>query len=108
MGQKVHPLGFRLGVTEDHKSKWFTKFNNYANTLKLDDILRMEFKKILRTIGDKQKEEIADRSNILINHNLATDKIIVEIKTTNPNLLIEKLIVCSNMDGIFNRISLHL
>ncbi len=91
MGQKVHPLGFRLGVTEDHKSKWFTKFNNYANTLKLDDILRMEFKKILRTIGDKQKEEIADRSNILINHNLATDKIIVEIKTTNPNLLIEKL-----------------
>ena len=51
----------------------------------------MEFKKILRTIGDKQKEEIADRSNILINHNLATDKIIVEIKTTNPNLLIEKL-----------------
>jgi len=91
VGQKVHPLGFRLGVTEDHKSKWFTKFNNYANTLKLDDILRMEFKKILRTIGDKQKEEIADRSNILINHNLATDKIIVEIKTTNPNLLIEKL-----------------
>ena len=61
MGQKVHPLGFRLGVTEDHKSKWFTKFNNYANTLKIDDILRMEFIKILRTIGDKQKEEIADR-----------------------------------------------
>merc|ERR1712023_428856 len=71
--------------------KWFTKFNNYANTLKLDDILRMEFKKILRTIGDKQKEEIADRSNILINHNLAADKVIVEIKTTNPSLLIEKL-----------------
>ena len=30
MGQKVHPLGFRLGVTEDHKSKWFTKLNNYV------------------------------------------------------------------------------
>ena len=41
MGQKVHPLGFRLGVTEEHKSKWFTKFNSYANTLKLDDTLRV-------------------------------------------------------------------
>jgi small subunit ribosomal protein S3 len=27
MGQKTHPLGFRLGITQDHRSKWF------ANTL---------------------------------------------------------------------------
>ena len=23
MGQKTHPFGFRVGVTEAHKSRWF-------------------------------------------------------------------------------------
>ena len=23
MGQKVHPFGFRVGVTEAHKSRWY-------------------------------------------------------------------------------------
>ena len=22
MGQKTHPLGFRLGITQEHKSNW--------------------------------------------------------------------------------------
>jgi hypothetical protein len=26
MGQKTHPLGFRLGITQEHKSTWY--FNN--------------------------------------------------------------------------------
>ena len=25
MGQKVHPLGFRLGITQKHQSYWCTK-----------------------------------------------------------------------------------
>ena len=25
MGQKIHPLGFRLGITQDHRSVWFAK-----------------------------------------------------------------------------------
>ena len=24
MGQKVNPTGFRLGVTTDHRSRWFS------------------------------------------------------------------------------------
>jgi hypothetical protein len=24
MGQKVHPYGFRLGITTDHRSQWFS------------------------------------------------------------------------------------
>lgn len=30
MGQKTHPLGFRLGVTQTHQSQWFAKPNNYS------------------------------------------------------------------------------
>jgi ribosomal protein S3 len=34
MGQKTHPLGFRLGITQEHKSTWYANFNQYANILK--------------------------------------------------------------------------
>lgn len=35
MGQKVHPLGFRLGYIKDWKSKWFAK-KGYADSLHED------------------------------------------------------------------------
>lgn len=91
MGQKVHPFGFRLGITENHKSQWYTKYNSYANTLKLDDQLRVEVIALLKDIGNKQTEEIADRSNVTISHNLIANTINVDIKSGNPVLLIEKL-----------------
>jgi len=34
MGQKVHPTGFRIGVTETHRSQWFAKPNIMQNSLK--------------------------------------------------------------------------
>jgi small subunit ribosomal protein S3 len=37
MGQKTHPLGFRLGITQEHKSTWYANFNQYANVLQEDD-----------------------------------------------------------------------
>ena len=40
MGQKTHPLGFRLGFTQEHKSNWYAYLNQYANLLKEDDIIR--------------------------------------------------------------------
>ena len=33
MGQKTHPLGFRLGVVQEHKSTWYANLNQYANVL---------------------------------------------------------------------------
>ena len=40
MGQKVHPLGFRIGVTQTHRSQWFAKPNEYAKLVKEDLIIR--------------------------------------------------------------------
>ncbi len=33
MGQKTHPVGFRIGITEDHKSKWFAPKKAYGEFL---------------------------------------------------------------------------
>ena len=28
MGQKTHPLGFRLGITQEHKSIWYANLKS--------------------------------------------------------------------------------
>ena len=66
MGQKTHPLGFRLGITLKHKSFWFSTFKNYWKLLKEDDQIRTYFKPFLNK---------ASISNILIYRYSITDNI---------------------------------
>nr|WAJ53403.1 ribosomal protein S3 [Philotheca myoporoides subsp. myoporoides] len=40
MGQKINPLGFRLGTTQSHHSLWFTKQKNYCEGLQEDQKIR--------------------------------------------------------------------
>lgn len=40
MGQKVHPLGFRLGITQEHKGQWFEETKTYPSSLYQDFVLR--------------------------------------------------------------------
>lgn len=40
MGQKVHPLGLRLGITQKHRSTWFSKFDNYPRLILEDKNIR--------------------------------------------------------------------
>jgi len=48
MGQKVHPIGFRLGIVTDWNSKWFAETKDYANylnnDLKIRDFLKNKLK----------------------------------------------------------------
>lgn len=43
MGQKVHPIGFRLGIFEDWHAHWFAK-KNYGSEL-IEDIQIHEYLK---------------------------------------------------------------
>ena len=79
MGQKTHPLGFRLGITQDHKSKWYANFNQYANILQEDDKIRT----YLNTIS--QANSIA---NLQINRNGLNDQIQLNIQTGKPGILV--------------------
>jgi small subunit ribosomal protein S3 len=40
MGQKIHPLGFRLGVSQAHASHWFAKGKQYSQLVVEDHFLR--------------------------------------------------------------------
>jgi len=82
MGQKTHPLGFRLGITQDHKSTWYTNFNQYANVLQEDDKIRT----YLNTIAKSNSI-----SNVRINRNGLTDQIQLNIETGKPGILVGDL-----------------
>ena len=78
MGQKVSPTGFRLGITEDWRSRWYAG-KDYAKTLENDIAIR----KFL----DKQ---LARASVSRVDIERAGDKIKVTITTARPGVVIGK------------------
>lgn len=40
MGQKTHPLGFRIGITQTHRSSWYAVDGQYPEFLQEDYIIR--------------------------------------------------------------------
>jgi small subunit ribosomal protein S3 len=93
MGQKTHPLGFRLGITQDHKSTWYANFNQYANVLKEDDTIRT----YIDTIS-----KVNSISNIKINRNGLNDQIQLNIETGKPGILVGDL--GSGLENLLNKI----
>jgi small subunit ribosomal protein S3 len=78
MGQKVHPIGFRLGVIRTWDSKWFEE-RNYAQWLHEDIKIRDHVKKTLNHAG-VSKVEIERAAN----------KVKVNVHTARPGIVIGK------------------
>jgi small subunit ribosomal protein S3 len=76
MGQKVNPAGFRLGVSQSHKSAWFTNKFDYVSSLKEDFIIR-------QTIENKMKD--SGLSKIVIQRTPVQVEIFLH--TAKPGLL---------------------
>lgn len=67
MGQKTHPLGFRLGITKDWKSAWFEK-KRYRDYLLEDYKIRryIEVKLAEAMVSNIEIRRVADRTTITI------------------------------------------
>ena len=55
MGQKVHPLGFRLGVTQKHRAQWFVHRYLYSHFVVEDNLLRQT---LLKNFAEAKIESI--------------------------------------------------
>src|SRR2546423_5576811 len=81
MGQKVNPTGFRVGITEDWKSKWYAPKNAFG------DFLGEDFK--LRKLIDQKRNRrppFAAVSEIRIER--TREEVTVTIVTARPGLVI--------------------
>ena len=68
MGQKTHPTGFRIGVTQAHSSTWFANYGVYSEILQEDYKIRTFFAKEFKFIYSKSgisKLEIRRKVNQL-------------------------------------------
>ena len=79
MGQKVNPIGLRLGVNKTWKSKWFVDPKEYADTLHEDLKLRKELVKL----PEVQGAEISD-----IEISRKPQRVTITISTSRPGVII--------------------
>ena len=68
MGQKVHPIGIRLGITTDWTSTWYADTKDFADTLNMDLKVRDYIKKKLKSasVSRVQIERPANNARITI------------------------------------------
>ena len=68
MGQKVHPIGIRLGIVKDWTSKWYADSKNFANNLNMDLKVRSHIRKALSnaSVSRIQIERPANNARITI------------------------------------------
>nr|YP_010019006.1 ribosomal protein S3 [Primula flaccida]QOJ48621.1 ribosomal protein S3 [Primula flaccida] len=86
MGQKINPLGFRLGTTQRHHSVWFSQPKNYSEGLEEDKKIRDFIKNYVQK-NMRISSGIEGISRIEIQKRI--DLIQVIIYTGFPKLLIE-------------------
>src|SRR5208283_652959 len=81
MGQKVNPIGFRVGITEDWKSRW------YAPKSAFGDFLVEDFK-VRRYVDEKlnRRPPFAAIADILIER--TREEVTITLRTARPGLVI--------------------
>jgi len=80
MGQKTHPLGFRINITQQHKSFWCSSKKNYTKFLQEDYLIR-----------DYISKNLKNASIVKIQINRKVDQIEIDIKTARPGIILGKL-----------------
>jgi small subunit ribosomal protein S3 len=51
LGRKVHPTGFRLGITKKHQSRWYAEGKDYSRLIAEDRVIRKEIHSRLSHAG---------------------------------------------------------
>jgi len=79
LGRKVHPIGFRLGIVQDHRARWFAEGNEYRELLEEDLAIRK-----LVFIS----HERGSVANVEIERLPAAKQVSVKIGTSKPGIVI--------------------
>ncbi len=77
MGHKINPTGLRLGITQEHRSKWYASSKTYPTLLQEDHKIRTFIQK---------KYISAGISDVLIARK--ADQLELELKTARPGVIV--------------------
>jgi small subunit ribosomal protein S3 len=77
MGQKTHPLGFRIGITQGHRSIWFANSQTYPIYLEEDCKIRNHIEK-----------KLGNASIAKIQIERKVDQVEIQIHTARPGIVL--------------------
>jgi len=77
MGQKVHPYGFRLGITTDWKSRWIADRDEYRQYLEEDSNIRKYL-----------MEQLPNAAISSVDVERTRDKLQIDVHTARPGIVI--------------------
>jgi small subunit ribosomal protein S3 len=87
LGRKVHPIGFRLGIVKEHKSRWFAVGKQYTQQLAEDRQIR---DMIMRPEADGDLKELAKAGISNVDIERQPNQVHVIIDTARPGVIIGK------------------
>lgn len=79
MGRKVHPIGFRLGIIQDHRARWYAEGEEYRDLLQED----MAIRQLVASSHDR-----GSTADIEIERVPAARQVSVIIHTAKPGIVI--------------------
>jgi small subunit ribosomal protein S3 len=79
LGRKVHPIGFRLGIVQDHRARWFAEGNEYRELLEEDLAIRK------LVFNSHERGSVA---MVEIERLPAAKQVSVKISTSKPGIVI--------------------
>ncbi|MEZ4725758.1 MAG: 30S ribosomal protein S3 [Caldilineaceae bacterium] len=91
MGRKVHPIGFRLGIIKDHKSRWFAVGRKYTEQLVEDREIRKTVQADLPKAGISNIEIERQPNQVHVIIDTARPGVIIGRKGASVNVLRSKL-----------------
>ncbi len=86
MGQKTHPLGFRLGITRDWKSQWFSEGKEYRENI-LEDMKIRKYIENRKYSDAKDPKKSVDPMISDIEILRVANKLTVIIHTARPGVI---------------------
>jgi len=85
LGRKVHPLGFRLGIVKEHRSRWFATGKDYVTQIEEDRRIRELISMRLPKAGISHVEIERQPNQVYVIINTAKPGIIIGRKGTTVN-----------------------
>jgi len=102
MGQKVSPIGQRIGIIFDWESRWYADKNDVADLLLEDIKIRDLLNELYKNASISKIEIERSKSRVIITVNTAKPGMVIGRNGETKNVVIEKLKKLTNKEVFLN------
>ncbi|MGH8016081.1 MAG: 30S ribosomal protein S3, partial [Candidatus Zixiibacteriota bacterium] len=102
MGQKTHPIGFRLGVIRTWNSRWFAPNNKVADLIQEDILMKRYINRRLENAGISKIQISRDPKKVSVDIYTSRPGIVIGRKGAEVDKLRDELRLLTGKDVVLN------